>query len=100
MRARCEQWVIGRGEVTAACTPPPAPHGAAGATRARRRLRRKDCRAETHLHLNSGAPPDSSIKHEKPGGGVEGGGVSTSQKPKEFIAFLTCRRQGLCAGHV
>ena len=74
MRARCEQWVIGRGEVTAACTPPPAPHGAAGATRARRRLRRKDCRAETHLHLNSGAPPDSSIKHKKPGGRVEGGG--------------------------
>ena len=27
-------------------------------------------------------------------------GISTSQKPKEFIAFLTCRRRGLCAGRL
>ena len=29
-----------------------------------------------------------------------GEGLPTSQKPKEFIAFLTSRRRGLCAGHL
>ena len=40
------------------------------------------------------------IKHQKSRVGVEGGGVSSVQKPKDFIALLTRPRQGLCLDHV
>ena len=41
-----------------------------------------------------------SIKHQKTGGGVEGGGGFDLSKPKESIAFLKCRRGQLCVAHV
>ncbi len=45
-------------------------------------------------------PAGHEDQTSKSGGGVEGGGHFDLSKPMEFIAFLTCRRRGLCSDHV
>ena len=46
--------------------------------------------------------PRVGLQYQRRKGGAvwRGGGVSQNlSKPKESIAFLTCHRRGLCAGH-